>query len=253
MSTLRVVDGHRAAPLEDNNIAMAAQNFGSTNDLDDECRRCKHRNLNRECFKQHPELAVGPKGERYLARKASGKGKGKGKMNVVSNVDSDSDSDLEDGVAVAAAASPSSNSHIAIYDTGASHHFVPRESTFCDIHTRHKPIKFDQAVDQTALTRQGTAQFIVGNFTLDLRECLYSPQSSCIIISAGRLQRYGSIVSNDNMTLLLSKLPQGESIAIAKLTRKNDVYYIQPLHSQHKLTHIAAPGVARVSNTSSAQ
>ncbi|KAI1003021.1 hypothetical protein K3495_g5188 [Podosphaera aphanis] len=51
-----------------------------------------------ECFKQHPELAVGPKGERYLARKAIGKGKGKGKKNAASNVGYNSDSDSEDGV-----------------------------------------------------------------------------------------------------------------------------------------------------------
>ncbi|KAI1001273.1 hypothetical protein K3495_g6926 [Podosphaera aphanis] len=231
---------------------MAAQGPNSSKDDDDErCIRCKHILLNRECFKQHPELIVGPKVERYRTRKAIGKGKEK--MNVVSNIGYNSDSDSEVGIAVAATASSSSNTHNAIYDTGASHHFVPRESMFRDIHTRHKPIKFDQAVRKTALTRQGTAQFVIGNFTLDLRECLYSSQSSCIIISAGRLQRYGSIVPDDNMTVQLRKVPHGESIAIAKLTRKNDVYYIQPLHSQHKLTHIAAPDVARVPNTSSAQ
>ncbi|KAI0994055.1 hypothetical protein K3495_g14128 [Podosphaera aphanis] len=34
---------------------------------------------------------------------------------------------------------------------------------------------------------------------------------------------------------------------------ENDVSYIESLHSQHNSTHIAAPGVARVPNTFSAQ
>ncbi|KAI1001734.1 hypothetical protein K3495_g6469, partial [Podosphaera aphanis] len=63
MSTLRVVDGHRAPLPEDGTAAMAATNSGPNNGPDDECKRCKHRHLNRECFKQHPELAIGPIGE----------------------------------------------------------------------------------------------------------------------------------------------------------------------------------------------
>ncbi|KAI1001033.1 hypothetical protein K3495_g7167 [Podosphaera aphanis] len=125
---------------------MDSQNIVASNGPDDECKRCKHRHLKRESYKQYPELAVGPKGERYLARKA--KCKGKRRINVISNIGYDSDSDSEDGVVVAATASSSSNTRIAIYDTGASQHFIPCESMFCEIYmyTRHKPIKFDQAV-----------------------------------------------------------------------------------------------------------
>ncbi|KAI0992897.1 hypothetical protein K3495_g15287 [Podosphaera aphanis] len=225
MSTLRVVDGHRTTTAVETNHAMAAQGSNVANDPDAECKRCKHRHLNRECFKQHPELAVGPVGERYLARKAIGKGKGKGKSNVISvaNPCIDSDSESEDGVAVAASASSSSNTRFANYDTGASHHFVPCESMFRDIFTRHKPIKFDQAVGKTSLTRQGTARIVIGSTTLDLHDCLYSPNSSCIIISAGRLQRLGSITPDDNMTTLARRTPQGQCIPIARLIRKNDV------------------------------
>ncbi|KAI0996730.1 hypothetical protein K3495_g11452 [Podosphaera aphanis] len=76
MSTLRVVDDHRVHQPPPHNHAMAAQGPNSSKDDDGErCKRCKHIHLNRECFKQHPELATGPKGKRYWTRKAKGKGK----------------------------------------------------------------------------------------------------------------------------------------------------------------------------------
>ncbi|KAI1000321.1 hypothetical protein K3495_g7875 [Podosphaera aphanis] len=118
ISTLRVVDGHRATSPADTNLAMAAGNLAASNRPYDDCKRCKHRHLNRECFKQHPELVFVPKGERYLSQKIMGKGKEKGKANVVSNVDSDNESDSEDGVAVAATPPSFSNTHII------SHHIL---------------------------------------------------------------------------------------------------------------------------------
>ncbi|KAI0992607.1 hypothetical protein K3495_g15578 [Podosphaera aphanis] len=76
MSTLRVVDDHRVHQPPPHNHAMAAQGPNSSKDDDGErFKRCKNIHLNRECFKQHPELATGPKGERYWTRKAKGKGK----------------------------------------------------------------------------------------------------------------------------------------------------------------------------------
>ncbi|KAI0998773.1 hypothetical protein K3495_g9424 [Podosphaera aphanis] len=243
----------RTTPTVETNHAMAAQGSNAANDPDAECKRCKQRHLNRECFKQHPELAVGAVGERYLARKAIGKGKGKGKSNVISVANPYIDSESEDGVAVAACASSSSNTRFAIYNTGASHHFVPCESMFRDIFTRHKPIKFDQAVGKISLTRQGTARIVIGSINFDLHDCLYSPNSSCIIISAGRLQRLGSITPDDNITTLTRRTPQGQCIPIARLIRKNDVYYTHSLPRHHDQPLIAAPGVARVPNTSSAQ
>ncbi|KAI0994523.1 hypothetical protein K3495_g13659 [Podosphaera aphanis] len=104
------------------------------------------RELYSRAYKQHPELAVGPKGQRYLARKAIGNRKGKAK--VVSNLEADN-SDSDEAGAIVAAASIG-NLHLTIYDTGTSHHFVPCESMFRDMITRNKPIKFDQAIGSTS-------------------------------------------------------------------------------------------------------
>ncbi|KAI0991075.1 hypothetical protein K3495_g17112, partial [Podosphaera aphanis] len=120
--------------------------------------------------------------------------------------------------------------------------------------TRHKPIKFDQAVGSTSLTKQGTARIRIGGVLFDLRKSLYSPHSSCIIVSAGRLQKYSAIVPNKNMTQLIRNISQNQQIPIAQLVQKNNVYYIQPLSDHtHAPPHIAAPGIARVPKTTSAQ
>ncbi|KAI0991736.1 hypothetical protein K3495_g16451, partial [Podosphaera aphanis] len=195
MSTLRVVNGHRAPlpihanPSDDTNQAMAMHASYGREGPNDDCKRCKHRHKNSQCFKQHPELAVGPAGERWLARRALGRDGDRGaRVNTVNGIDTDSSSEAGmDDVAIAATAA-ALNTTIAIYDTGASHHFVPRESMFSDISIRSNPIKFDQAVGSTLLTKQGTARVSIGDITFELRETLYSPKSSCIIISAGRLQ-----------------------------------------------------------------
>ncbi|KAI1003481.1 hypothetical protein K3495_g4727 [Podosphaera aphanis] len=124
MSTLRVVDGHRAHQTPPHNPAMAAHETSDTNPNDD-CKLCKHHHRNKEYYKQHPELAVGSKGERYWSRKA--KGIKKGKANAVSNLETDDDSDSDVDGAIVATASIS-NLRLTIYDTGASHHFIPSES-----------------------------------------------------------------------------------------------------------------------------
>ncbi|KAI0991205.1 hypothetical protein K3495_g16982, partial [Podosphaera aphanis] len=129
MSTLRVVDSHRAHQPPPHNSAMAAHETSQNANPNDDCKLCKHHHKNKECYKQHPELAVGAKGERYWSRKAIGPSKGK--ANAVSNLETDDDTDSdEDGAIVATAAL--SNLHLTIYDTGASHHFVPCESMFRD-------------------------------------------------------------------------------------------------------------------------
>ncbi|KAI0999595.1 hypothetical protein K3495_g8599 [Podosphaera aphanis] len=133
---------------------MAALENSEDADLDDDCKLCKHHHKNRDCFKQHPELAVRPKGRRYLARKAIGNRKGKAK--TASNFETD-DSDSDEAGAIVATASIR-NLHLAIYDTDASHHFVPCESMFYDMITRNEPIKFYQAVGSTSLPKQGTAR-----------------------------------------------------------------------------------------------
>ncbi|KAI1000751.1 hypothetical protein K3495_g7446 [Podosphaera aphanis] len=172
-------------------------------------------------------------------------------MHASSNANGPNDDWLND--VVIAATEAAHNETIAIYDTGALHHFVPCESIFSESFTKSKPIKFDQAVGDTVFTRQGTAHVTIGQVTFELRDSLYSPRSSCIIFSAGRLQRLGGIIPDKNMTTLIRKRPDNQDIALARLTRKNDVYYILPIPHSSKLTHIAAPGIARVPKTTSAQ
>lgn len=145
------------------------------------------------------------------------------KVNTVNGIDTDTDSDIGLNDVVIATTAATHNETIAIYDTGASHHFVPRESMFSELITKSKSIKFDQAVGDTVLTRQGTAHVTIGQVTFELRNSLYSPRSSCIIFSAGRLQRLGGILPDKNMTTLIRKRPDHQDIALARLCRKNDV------------------------------
>ncbi|KAI0999324.1 hypothetical protein K3495_g8872 [Podosphaera aphanis] len=183
MSTLRVIDGHRLTLPNHNHMinhpnqtfAMHANN--SKDGTNDDCRRCKHRHKNRECFKEHPELAVGPAGERWLARRALGRdGDRSERVYTVNGIDSDSGSEAGMNDVAIAATAAALNTTIAIYDTGASHHFVSCETMFRDISTRNNPIKFDQAVGSTLLTKQSTARVSIGGITFDLRETLYSPK-----------------------------------------------------------------------------
>ncbi|KAI0992311.1 hypothetical protein K3495_g15875, partial [Podosphaera aphanis] len=93
------------------------------------------------------------------------------------------------------------------------------------------------------------------NIKFKLENALYSPNSSCIIISAGRLQRRGSITADQHMSLL-SRKRDDQCTPIASLVQRNDVYYIEPLpsHFTNKpQAPIMAPGVARIPKTSSAQ
>ncbi|KAI0991411.1 hypothetical protein K3495_g16776 [Podosphaera aphanis] len=54
------------------------------------------------------------------------------------------------------------------------------------------------------------------------------------------------------MQTLIRKEVNGD-IPIARLIRKNDVYYIHPLIHPSNTSHIAAPGIARVPKSTNAQ
>ncbi|KAI0992439.1 hypothetical protein K3495_g15746, partial [Podosphaera aphanis] len=195
MSSLRTVAGNRSLHP---GVAFVARDAATGRAPNDECTLCRHRHKNKDCYKQHPELAVGPKGERWRSRhvkdaaKVAGKDKGKGK--AAAQVDSDSDIDFElDFENVGVAATASFNKFPSIYDTGASHHFLPCKTSFIELHNRLKAFRFDQAVGSSSLTKQGTARCAIGNTIFTLADTLYSPNSHCNIISAGRLQRLGGI------------------------------------------------------------
>ncbi|KAI0991688.1 hypothetical protein K3495_g16499, partial [Podosphaera aphanis] len=202
-----------------------------------------------------PELAVGPQGDRWRANRELASRNGNG--NRASETAGQDDSENEDGVVVAARAMPAnSNEYVTIYDTGASHHFVPCKSFFVTLTNRSSPFHFDQAVGNSSLSMQGSAVITIGATNFKLQNALYSPKSSCIIISAGKLHRLGSITADYQRSMLVRQAADKEDIPIASLVRRNDVYYIRPLSPDHVVrtpAPIVAPGIARVPKTSNAQ
>ncbi|KAI0997883.1 hypothetical protein K3495_g10305, partial [Podosphaera aphanis] len=279
MSTLRTVaaNNHQTA----HNFASAASAASAaptsrTHAPEARCRKCLHLHKNKHCFKQHPELATGEKGERWkegMRKKAEKRYQRdvKGKGKAVAGQDDESDYDSEemndyldqlletnqrnDAGITASASTSSSNKIPIIYDTGASHHFMPVKSMFSKIHKRSKPFRFDQAVGASSLTEQGTALIKLGCHNLYLHECLYSPGSASGIISAGRLKRIADIQPDYSTNVLIRQVNGYPDQPIARLALINDVYYIRPLlkHQHDQSRTIAAPGVARIPTRSSAQ
>lgn len=274
MSSLRTVAA--------NNHQLPHRNFASANaasattpstDLDPEarCNKCMHVHKNKNCFKQHPELAVGPAGDKWRENMQKKKGtKGKGKAVTQRDEEEDDNEenyreylndlfDKESGrrkksSGIAASASIH-NKLPLIYDTGASHHFMPLRSMFCKLYKRPKPFNFDQAVGASSLSEQGNATIKIGHQCLRLSECLYSPNSASGIVSAGRLQRLARVFPDYSNKLLIKRENGHPDEPVARLNLQNDVYFIHPLHHNESTTHktIAAPGVAKVPTTNSAQ
>ncbi|KAI1004558.1 hypothetical protein K3495_g3650 [Podosphaera aphanis] len=237
------------------------------------CRLCQHHHRNKHCYKQNPDLAHARFGDkwRYGKNKTEDKGKGKAAANVDDDESFDDD-DKEfreyldslfdektgrrkesDGIA-ATGSSSKLNKFSAIYDTGASHHFIPVRSMFDNLSKRHQPFHFDQAVGISSLKQQGTARVKYGNHTLILHDALYSPKSSSGIISAGRLERLANIFPDYKNKMLIKHTNGKSDESIARLSLHNDVYYIRPFYSGKLNTTItAAPGVARIPTTDSTQ
>lgn len=261
MSSIRTVAANHSynyPPHTQNSVATASLNEPPNSYHqsypDAICKKCRHKHKNKECFKQHPELAVGPKGQKWLMNqeiKKNEAGKGKGK----SAVDPDDNVDSNGGVMLGVAASASFNRIPYIYDTGASHHFVPMRNAFIKLQTRPSPFKFDQAVGEASLSLQGTAKITIGTLNLQLQDCLFSPNSSSVIISAGRLHRIANILPDYSRNLLVYFRKERDPIPIASLVLLNDVYYIRPLINSSKISErtTIAPGVARTQTNASAQ
>ncbi|KAI0994578.1 hypothetical protein K3495_g13602 [Podosphaera aphanis] len=200
MSSLRTVAGNRTQPTP--RITAAAKvGTNDKRDPNDYCTLCSHKHKNKQCFKQHPELAKERRGNQGR-RDWKGKGKARALAGESNSVNSDSDSE---GTAIAAMCASRSNIIPSLYDTGASHHFIPSKSDFVSLRERSRPFKFDQAVGEMSLKYQGTARLKIGCLRLKLQDCLYSPNSSCNIISAVRLQRLGNIVPDLDNTMLVQK------------------------------------------------
>ncbi|KAI0994848.1 hypothetical protein K3495_g13334 [Podosphaera aphanis] len=234
MSSIREMGGKRSVP-QSHNTAFAARNPPANNSSlnpNDRCLRCRHNHQNKDCFRLHPELAVGPKGDRWKANRVMALRNGSGNR-APETEERIEDSDEEDVVVAARAMSATSNEYVTIYDTGASHHFVPCKYFFMYLTTRSTPFQFDQVVVSSSLTTQSSAIVTIGDIKFKLQNALYSPKSSCIIISAGKLHRLGS-----------------------SLVRRNNLHYIRPLSTDliaQIPAPIAGPGIARVPKTSNAQ
>lgn len=87
MSSLRSITGDKKN-VSGIFCAAAATPSGHT-DPEAECRKCRHRHKNKECFKQHPELIPRSKEENRKRRK--------GKAKIASEVKFESESESEDG------------------------------------------------------------------------------------------------------------------------------------------------------------
>lgn len=163
--------------------------------LEDTSVLCKLRHLNEEYYRQHSGLKHPEK-------------KGKSKVNSVHDVaiESSDKTSKEKRVLVgklARVASVSPNKIPLLYDTGASHHFVRCEKDFVRMNKLRKPFRFDQAVGKSTLTHQGVSRVTIGDQTLDLEESLFSPNSTCNIISAGWLKEQHGIVAAQLNELLV--------------------------------------------------
>lgn len=158
----------------------------------------EHQHKNKNCFKQHPELK---KRSSKHKRKGEGKGRNREKASGTANKflldgDEESDSETETGASnVARVSSDSLNKNPLIYDTGDSHHFVRSKRDFLSLAKLRKTFKFDEAIGTYILTHQGTSSLKIGEEKLELNESLYSDESACTIISAGRLKQQHEIVA----------------------------------------------------------
>lgn len=143
-----------------------------------------------------------------------------------------------------------------LYDTGASHDFARDIKDFVTIQKLSKPFRFDQAIGNSVLTQQGTIRAKIGALILDLTQTLYSPDSSCNIISAVRLKREHKIVAAVENKLLVKVSDNRPDIPIARLVDKDGVLFIKPLKTtKHESLsrNIAAPGIARLPLVTNAQ
>nr|ABW72074.1 TE3 [Blumeria hordei] len=250
MSTLRVAVEQRS--LRSNPVvASVSNNSRMEPGLDDPCRRCRHKHLNKDCFKQHPEL------RQY--RKVQDK---KGKAKTACQEESSDEEEIDKSPIVASILN--SNKKRLLYDTGASHHFVPNKNKFINLKKYSKLFKFDQAVGSSSLTHYGTACLSIGKKSYELHDAVYVKVMSLseyggysrISVGAGNLQRLANIVPDpENKMLVLKKIGKPD-IKIACLICKNDVYYIRPLNennSPKEQNNVVAPGVARIPNPIGAQ
>ena len=128
---------------------------------------CRHFHRNKDCFKQNPEIAVGPRAKKWIEKGKQLKGKGKA---VLEDEDETEDETPDGGTCLSAAMIENESPYI--YDTGASHHFVSQKKFFSDLNSCPRPFRFDQAIGTVSIQQQGKAQLKFGNVTLQLNNAL---------------------------------------------------------------------------------
>ncbi|KAI0993553.1 hypothetical protein K3495_g14631 [Podosphaera aphanis] len=113
------------------------------------CRKCVHKHLNKECYKQNPDLARQRYDDKWRYGKAAAEvgemEESEDEMSFKSYLDSIYDKNTgrkRDPDGIAATSSSSHNKTTTIYDTGASHHFFPVKSVFENLTKRHQLSRF---------------------------------------------------------------------------------------------------------------
>ncbi|KAI1004735.1 hypothetical protein K3495_g3485 [Podosphaera aphanis] len=237
MSSLRATARNRMQP--NNTICAASSPSKPYLDPEAYCTNCRHRHRNRECFRQHPELRK--KGGKWKKNKEKGVA-----IAIAIAIATDTDSEDKAGVVIASARI---NETPTIYNTGASHHFISQKKLFSDLKPCPKPSRFNQAIEAASLLEKGNAKLNFGSTILHLHDALYSPNSSCNIVSTGRLERLSNLFPDFNKSLLILKRSGNPNNPVANLVRKNDVFYIHPLNLKQRTNLskiIAAPSIARM-------
>lgn len=249
MKTIREAAGQRKLEQGDSNSAIAASARGKLagktvgNRPQDLCNRCKRNShTNQDCFTQHPEKAP----ENWKSRQSNDmtvaksddrkkqgkKDRAKKRAAAAAKKDdssSDEDESEDDELYISSAAvcksAASTKSDQLLWDTGSSLHFIKSKHLFTNLEKMAKPLEFDQAVGAASIKYQGTAIIKIGRNTLKLKGALYSPKSSCNIISAGRMERIAKLIRKNDLLI------HNESGSpFARLAKKGDVYFVKPLH-----------------------
>ena len=281
MATLRSTAGQRrltsAAGANSRNVGASAVSA----DPEAQCTDCSHQHTNKKCFKKHPELRPGnnntsnekdrkkSKDKDREKDRSKGKGKGKGKSAAATPKEaSESESEasvesinrLSAALPLVSSAKQDSDdcltSDSIIYDSGASRHFIRSKSAFQKLQRLQNPFRFNQAINEGCLKYGGTAKIRFGDLRLKLEDSLYSPHSTCSLLSAIRMERIGGMHQEG-----LYLISTAEAKPVARLVRINDVLVIKPLTEDCKSRYqvpsipltIAAPAVARIPKISDAQ
>ncbi|KAF2858509.1 hypothetical protein K470DRAFT_265976 [Piedraia hortae CBS 480.64] len=203
MSTLWTAAGTRAltTPSQRPSVNMpqvVAAAATSTPDPEDRCTKCWHKHKNRECLKQHPELALTSfKSGKGIAVKKIQPMRGNAALAIQS--DSSSDEDVHQvntppsigikTLQVVAHSSNNINVEAFLLDTRSSYHFIKNKALFTSSESANPPVRFSQAVTESKVEKVGKVTVEIGNTTFHVSKAAYSPNSPCNILSAERLWR----------------------------------------------------------------